>query len=259
MLSSRGVTARMRHLMADLASLMPHAKKDAKLDAKNQLRLLPELADLHSCNNALYFEARRHSDLYMWAAKTPNGPSIKLHVQNSHTMDELKMRGNCLKGSRPVLSFAKEFDDEPWGRLCKEVFTHIFGVPPQARRAKPFVDHILSFSILDGKIWFRNFQIIEKDPTKGDKEKGQDKDGMSLVEIGPRFVLTPIRIFEGAFSGATVYSNPEFVSPAAARALARRSAGDKYKSRKVAQAGRTGRMEERKMEEDPLSMRKVFA
>lgn len=31
---------------------------------------------------------------------------------------------------------------------------------------------------------------------------------MKLVEIGPRFVLTPIRIFEGAFSGTTVYSNP---------------------------------------------------
>lgn len=31
---------------------------------------------------------------------------------------------------------------------------------------------------------------------------------MSLVEIGPRFVLTPIRIFEGAFGGATVFSNP---------------------------------------------------
>lgn len=30
----------------------------------------------------------------------------------------------------------------------------------------------------------------------------------SLVEIGPRFVLTPIRIFEGAFGGATVFSNP---------------------------------------------------
>lgn len=25
----------------------------------------------------------------------------------------------------------------------------------------------------------------------------------TLVEIGPRFVLTPIRIFEGAFGGAT--------------------------------------------------------
>ncbi|KAH7097369.1 ribosome biogenesis protein BRX1 [Auriculariales sp. MPI-PUGE-AT-0066] len=261
MLSSRGVTSRMRHLMADLAVLLPHAKKDAKLDAKNQLRLLPELADLHSCNNTLYFEARRHQDLYMWAAKTPNGPSIKLHVQNAHTMDELKLRGNCLKGSRPILSFAKEFDGEPWGRVCKEVFTHIFGVPPQARRAKPFIDHLMSFSILDGKIWVRNFQIVEKDPAVPEKGKGKGKeqDSTSLVEIGPRFVLTPIRIFEGAFSGATVFSNPEFVSPAAARALARRSVGDKYRSRKVAEADRVGRMEDRKMEEDPLSNRKVFA
>jgi hypothetical protein len=31
---------------------------------------------------------------------------------------------------------------------------------------------------------------------------------MTLIEIGPRFVLTPIRIFEGAFGGATVFSNP---------------------------------------------------
>ena len=30
----------------------------------------------------------------------------------------------------------------------------------------------------------------------------------TLVEIGPRFVLNPIRIFEGAFGGATVFSNP---------------------------------------------------
>ena len=35
----------------------------------------------------------------------------------------------------------------------------IFGVPPQARRAKPFIDHILTFSLLDSKIWFRNFQV----------------------------------------------------------------------------------------------------
>lgn len=35
----------------------------------------------------------------------------------------------------------------------------IFGVPAQARKAKPFVDHILTFSILDNKIWFRNFQV----------------------------------------------------------------------------------------------------
>jgi len=38
-------------------------------------------------------------------------------------------------------------------------FSQIFGVPPQARRAKPFIDHVLTFSILDSKIWFRNFQV----------------------------------------------------------------------------------------------------
>lgn len=61
----------------------------------------------------------------MWAAKTPNGPSIKLHVQNVHTMDELKMTGNCLKGSRGLLSFDQAFNDTEWGKLTKEVFTHV--------------------------------------------------------------------------------------------------------------------------------------
>ncbi|RDX40280.1 Brix-domain-containing protein [Polyporus arcularius HHB13444] len=254
MLSSRGINHRMRHLMNDLEALLPHVKKDAKLDSKNHLNLLPELADLHNCNNTLYFEARRHEDLYMWAAKTPNGPSIKLHVQNIHTMDELKMTGNCLKGSRGILSFDKAFDETEWGKLTKELFTHIFGVPPQARKAKPFVDHILTFSILDNKIWFRNFQIIEKDPLQ---PNGPPQT--SLTEIGPRFVLTPIRIFEGAFMGATVYSNPEFVTPAAIRSAMRRAKGDKYGHRKDAQEERGMRKELRRREEDELAVGKVFA
>jgi len=254
MLSSRGITQRMRHLMADLETLLPHVKKDSKLDSKNQLGLLPELADLHNCNNTLYFEARRHEDLYMWAAKTPNGPSIKLHVQNVHTMDELKMTGNCLKGSRGLLSFDQAFNDTEWGKLTKEVFTHMFGVPPQARKAKPFIDHILTFSIVDSKIWFRNFQIIEKDPLK---PNGPPQT--SLIEIGPRFVLTPIRIFEGAFSGATVYSNPEFVTPTSIRSAARREKGSKYAVRKHAQSERSGRQEGRRLAEDELAVSKVFA
>ncbi|KAJ3548160.1 hypothetical protein NM688_g5329 [Phlebia brevispora] len=254
LLSSRGINHRMRHFMNDLEALLPHTKKDSKLDSKNHLNLLPELADLNNCNNALYFEARRHEDLYMWAAKTPNGPSIKLHVQNVHTMDELKMTGNCLKGSRGLLSFDKAFDETEWGRLTKEVFTHIFGVPATARKAKPFIDHILTFSILDNKIWFRNYQIVEKDPLQ---PNGPPQ--MSLVEIGPRFVLTPIRIFEGAFNGATVYSNPEFVSPAAVRSLIRREKGEKYGNRKHAEEEQARRKEIRKLEENELAVSKVFA
>jgi len=239
--------------MSDLQVLLPHAKKDSKLDSKNQLGLLPELADLHNCNNTLYFEARRHEDLYMWVAKTPNGPSIKLHVQNVHTMDELKMTGNCLKGSRGLLSFDKAFEETEWGRLTKELFTHVFGVPPLARKAKPFIDHILTFSILDSKIWFRNFQIVEKDPLQ---PNGPPQ--MSLIEIGPRFVLTPIRMFEGAFGGATVYSNPEFVTPTSIRAAIKQAKGNRYAVRQHAQAERTGRKENNRLEEDPLAVSKIF-
>ncbi|KAF9469283.1 ribosome biogenesis protein BRX1 [Collybia nuda] len=254
LLSSRGITHRMRHFMNDLEALLPQVKKDSKLDSKSQLHLLPELADLNNCNNTLYFEARRHEDLYLWAAKTPNGPSIKMHVQNVHTMDELKMTGNCLKGSRGLLSFDKAFEDTEWGRLTKELFTQIFGVPSTARRAKPFIDHILTFSILDSKIWFRNFQIIEKDPLQ---PNGPPQT--TLVEIGPRFVLTPIRIFEGAFGGATVFSNPEFISPSAVRSALRREQGGKYNNRKDAEEENMRRKEMRKRGEDALAVSKVFA
>ncbi|KAF8077738.1 ribosome biogenesis protein BRX1 [Lyophyllum atratum] len=254
LLSSRGITHRMRHFMNDLEALLPHVKKDSKLDSKSQLHLLPELADLNNCNNTLYFEARRHEDLYLWAAKTPNGPSIKMHVQNVHTMDELKMTGNCLKGSRGLLSFDKGFDDTEWGRLTKELFTQIFGVPSTARKAKPFIDHILTFSILDSKIWFRNFQIIEKDPLQ---PNGPPQT--TLVEIGPRFVLTPIRIFEGAFGGATVFSNPEFVSPSAVRSAIRREQGGKYGQRRDAAEESERRKELRRRDEDELAVHKVFA
>jgi len=127
-------------------------------------------------------------------------------------------------------------------------------VPPTARRSKPFIDHILTFSMLDGKIWFRNFQIVEKDPLQ---PSGPPQT--SLVEIGPRFVLTPIRIFEGAFNGATVYSNPEYVSPSALRQAQRNAKGTKYKARKAVEHERATRKENQKLEEDELAVRKVFA
>ena len=69
--------------MNDLAGLLPHSKKDAKLDTKSKLYHLNELADLYNCNNVLFFESRKHGqDLYLWMSKAPNGPSIKLHLQN---------------------------------------------------------------------------------------------------------------------------------------------------------------------------------
>lgn len=101
----------------------------------------------------------------------------------------------------------------------------IFAVPKTARRAKPFVDHVTSFSVADGKIWFRNYQIVHDSPldlsdtavlaeeakkaTAAKHKKGvvDPLENMSMNEIGPRFVLVPVKIFEGSFGGAVVWEN----------------------------------------------------
>jgi len=62
--------------------MMPHGRKDAKFDSKSKLYELNELAELYNCNNVLFFEARKGQDLYMWLSKVPNGPTVKLHLQN---------------------------------------------------------------------------------------------------------------------------------------------------------------------------------
>jgi ribosome biogenesis protein BRX1 len=242
MLCSRGVTYRYRHLMNDLEGLLPHSKKDAKLDTKNNLYILNELADLNNCNNAVFFETRKKQDLYVWMAKTPNGPSVKFHLQNLHTMDELKMTGNCLKGSRHILSFDKTFDSAPHWSLLKELLGQVFNVPKGTRRSKPFIDHVLTFSIVDNRVWFRNYQVVEKNKQNTPGYTHLDKDDLSLVEIGPRFCLTPIRIFEGSFGGPTVYENPEFVHPNFVRAAVRKSKLVKYAARQKNNTERNARL-----------------
>lgn len=219
----------------------------------------------------MYFESRRHEDLYLWLSKTPNGPSAKLQVQNIHTMDELKMTGNCLKGSRHILSFDAAFDSEPHWKLLREMLTQMFAVPRTARRAKPFVDHVISFSILDNKIWFRNYQVIEKDPGANaaaeavgeeKKHKRADKGAVpepTLVEIGPRMVLTPIRVFEGSFGGPTIFDNPEYISPAALRRASRGAKGSAYTNKVTQVQSQRAKRDKYKGEEGELSRSKVFS
>ena len=76
-------TVRHRHLLNDLNSLLPHSRKEAKFDTKSRLYQLNELAELYNCNNVLFFEARKGGkDLYAWMSKAPNGPTVKMHLQN---------------------------------------------------------------------------------------------------------------------------------------------------------------------------------
>jgi len=74
-------------------------------------------------------------------------------------MDELKLTGNCLKFSRPMVSFDGHFDDPnlPHLQLAKEMLSHTFNTPKNHPKSKPFIDHVIAFTYFDGKIWFRNY------------------------------------------------------------------------------------------------------
>ena len=52
-------------------------------------------------------------------------------------------------------------------------------------------------------------QIVAEPVKKG----AAAQDGMSLVEVGPRVCLQPIKIFAGSFGGPVLYENPSYVSP----------------------------------------------
>lgn len=151
------------------------------------------------------------------------------------------MAGNCLKGSRPFLSFDKSFDNKPQYRLLKEMLIHTFGTPKGHRKSKPFFDHVFTFTIADERIWFRHYQIVEKIVGVDPKEV---KEEINLVEIGPRFVMTPIRMFEGSFGGPTLWQNEEYVSPNTMRADARAESGHKYVKRHIAEQERKRKVAE---------------
>lgn len=121
----------------------------------------------------------------------------------------------------------------------------------------------MGFTIADGKIWIRCYQINETAISKTDDavsespasapakeiaikkskgakpERGETK--ISLVEIGPRFVLTPIVILESSFGGPVIYENKEFVSPNQIRSEIRLSKAGRYNERAAQGQDRKGR------------------
>jgi len=112
--SSRGISYRVRHLLYDvqmlsrvlldgslnrwlcvqLRVLMPHSKKDVKMDRKDRLgEIIPEVSlccgccsfsatmlmgavvqicEMKNCNNCIYFEMRKKQDAYLWYLCLPS-------------------------------------------------------------------------------------------------------------------------------------------------------------------------------------------
>uniref|UniRef100_A0A8C1HFW8 Ribosome biogenesis protein BRX1 homolog n=1 Tax=Cyprinus carpio carpio TaxID=630221 RepID=A0A8C1HFW8_CYPCA len=166
---SRGISFR---------TMMPH---NTKMDRKDQLFVVNEVCEIKNCYTCIFSEAKQQQDLNM-ISNAPHGPSRRWCVFVVHTLAELKMTGNCLKGSRPLLSFDPK---EPHHALLKELFTQVY-----FKSVCVCVCVIVCFSACP--------QITEED--------------VSLVEIGPRFVLNLIIIFQGSLGGPTLCENPHFLS-----------------------------------------------
>ena len=171
--------------MNDIMDMLPHCKKENKIERKIAKDSLNDLCFQRSCNNCLFLEARKKRDFFIWAIKSPEGPSVKFSVQNIHTMDELKLTGNCLKFSRPLLSFDSAFNSAPHLQLMKEMLHQAFNTPKNHPKSKPFIDHVLSFNFHDGRVWFRVYQIVNQHEEKF--TEADDIEKLTLIEIGPRF------------------------------------------------------------------------
>ena len=111
--------------------------------------------------------------------------------------------------------------------LLRDLFTLTFGTPEHHPKSKPFIDHVLSFMLVDNKIWMRHYQVATA-----------PSGALVLTEIGPRLVLTPIKVFAGSFGGATLFENPHYMTPSVQRRALKMAAELKYAKRQVAKEER---------------------
>ena len=132
-------------------------------------------------------------------------------MTNIHTTDELKLTGNCLKFSRPLLSFDAGFEASPHMQLVKEMLTQVFNTPKNHPKSKPFIDHVLSFSVFDNRVWFRAYQIMNQNEQKFTEKCDVEK--LVLIEMGPRMTLQPIKIFDDTLGGEALWQNASFITP----------------------------------------------
>ena len=218
-LCSRKVAYLSRHLTKNLSRILPHSKTDCKFDRKKGLTELNEIAEMKNCNKVMYFEAHKVKDVYLYMVDTETQLTAIFLLHNVCTMEQLKLTGNSLKTSRAVLSFTPEFDKFPHLSLYKEMFVSIFSTPFSHPKSQPFIDHVFTFSVVDGRIWFRNYQILQ--------------NSSGLAEIGPRFVMEPIKIMNGSFQGEVIYKNPKFKTPSALRSMVKHERQQKSYNRLV--------------------------
>jgi hypothetical protein len=91
---------------------------------------------------------------------------------------------------------------------------------------------------------------LTPDPVKK-KQKFAEKP-ISLVEIGPRFVLELIRIFDGSFRGSTLYENKQYMTANNIRRTIKGKSAIKHQKRQGAKMNRDAKLMSSGIAVDPL-------
>lgn len=99
--------------------------------------------------------------------------------------------------------------------MIKEMLIQIFNTPKNHPKSKPFIDHVLSFNVHDGRVWFRCYQIMNQHEEKFTEKCDIQK--LVLIEIGPRMTLQPIKIFDDTLGGEALWQNAAFITPSRVR------------------------------------------
>ncbi|KMV66689.1 60S ribosomal subunit biogenesis RNA-bindingprotein [Encephalitozoon cuniculi EcunIII-L] len=177
-LSTRGASVKIRHLMKDISRLVK-VEEEQKWDMGKNYGELRSLMAINECDSMLFFRStKRSDDLWMGIL---DGVSVLFRMHNMSTMRDCNFPVNSFKDCGYVLMFSKEFEDIEHLKYTKDVIEHIF-------RSNETKDKALCFFYLDGVIWVRCYKI-----------------GKKLEEIGPRLVLEVLKVLEKCFEGKALY------------------------------------------------------
>ena len=105
---SKGIKKNEKQVAKNWMHLLCHSKSDVKIEKHEVVEQLRDNCGSKSCENLLYFEQKK-DQLYVWLGKYPEGPTVKFHASDYVSAESYKFLGNCLRHSRPVLSFGADF------------------------------------------------------------------------------------------------------------------------------------------------------
>ena len=109
--------------MDDLFRMMPHAKSDSKMQKKESLFAVNEIAEMKNCSRVLLVEGRRKRDVFLWAGIVARGPSVKFEVER--LLSRMFVEINLAFSGGEHSHHGRAEDDRQLSGCIKVKYTHL--------------------------------------------------------------------------------------------------------------------------------------